>query len=59
MSLISGIGGKTFPSRNTEKTFVSLNAAKFGTGLGAPADKGKEGTWIRVSKKKMKIQIPS
>ena len=44
MSLISGIGGKTFPSRNTEKTFVSLNAAKFGTGLGAPADEGKDDT---------------
>ena len=28
--------GETFPSCDTENTFVSLNAARLGTGLGAP-----------------------
>ena len=30
--------GETFPSWDTENTFVSLKAARLGTGLGAPGN---------------------
>ena len=46
--------GETFPSWDTENTFVSLNAARLGTGLGAPGislDFGYQNELKRKAKK--------